>query len=73
MHYGNNMIHYGFASVKNAVLVRSEKLIVVTVLKTFGSPKALRKKGAELYTHRYVDSKRACNDSVGMILIVVAS
>lgn len=38
------MIHYGSAAMKNAVLVRSEKLIVVTVFTKFGSPSDVKKK-----------------------------
>lgn len=44
MQSGNSLIRYGSAEVKNAVLVRSEKLIVVTVFKKFDSPSDLGKK-----------------------------
>lgn len=44
MQSGNSVIHYGSAAMKNAVLLRSEKLIVVTVFTKFGSPSDLQKK-----------------------------
>lgn len=52
------MIHYGSAAMKNAVLVRSEKLIVVTVFTKFGSPSDVKKKRAQnCGMHGCVDSK----------------
>lgn len=38
------MTHYGSTEMRNAALVRSDTLIVVTVFKKFGSPLDLLKK-----------------------------